>query len=226
MPLIDCPDCTNPVSDRAAFCPTCGCPSKYFPNPEPPKAPAGPPPPLKPILEPFQLLGRLVLALTVAVVVIDLVGLGMGDLHFRWRGLTLVGSAQILVYSLLHYRWWASLPEGSRRTTPELGVAGCLIPLFNVPWLRTTWLGLVEDLNKFLVSRKTPAHSASTMLTQGHVGLYYLGAPILAALPWLGFGFPLWLHVLVDLAAVTTLGAFIGEVNKAAGYVRAHLRRG
>src|SRR5712672_394986 len=28
MPLLQCPDCGNQVSDRAASCPKCGCPTK------------------------------------------------------------------------------------------------------------------------------------------------------------------------------------------------------
>ena len=30
MPLITCPDCGHQVSDRASFCPNCGCPSSAW----------------------------------------------------------------------------------------------------------------------------------------------------------------------------------------------------
>jgi hypothetical protein len=226
MPLIDCPDCTNPVSDRASFCPTCGCPSKYFPRTEieKPKPPA--PPPLVPVYGPFALLGRVVLTLTIVAVGIDLISLGVGDADFRFRGVGVVASAQILVFTLLHYRWWASLPAGHRRTTPEKAVAGCLIPLFNLVWLRTSWFGLIEDLNIFLTAQGTPKHAASTMTTQIHVALYYMLAPLVALLPYFGVSPPYWAHIVCDIAAVISLYGIIQEANRAAAYVRGHRANG
>ncbi len=33
MGLVKCPDCGNMVSERAAACPTCGCPADAFEKP-------------------------------------------------------------------------------------------------------------------------------------------------------------------------------------------------
>lgn len=42
MALIDCPECSRQISDKAAACPHCGCPAKAA-QPEPVKPPSDPP---------------------------------------------------------------------------------------------------------------------------------------------------------------------------------------
>ena len=225
MPLIDCPDCTHPVSDRASFCPTCGCPSQYFPRFEP-QRPQASPKTLEPNLEPFELLGRVVLGLTACVIGVDLTGLALDDVALRYRGVGIAGVVQVLSFTLLHHRWWAALPEDARRTTPSRAVMGTLVPGFNLLWLRTAWFGLVDDLNHFLTAKGTADFSAPTFATQAFVPLYYLLAPTIAALPMVGVELPYWAHIGADLAAFLSLFGFIKGANRAASYALAHKIRG
>ena len=50
---------------------------------------------------------------------------------------------------LLLYRLWTLIQDGEARTTPGKAVGFCLIPLYNIYWNYTAYVGLAADLNKY-----------------------------------------------------------------------------
>ncbi|MCA9545187.1 MAG: zinc ribbon domain-containing protein [Myxococcales bacterium] len=225
MPLIDCPDCKHPVSDRAAFCPHCGCPSEFFgkapPEPEPKPAPA---PAVQPDFGPFERPTTWVLVTSVCAVLADLIGVGTGDGWLRMELLGVSLAAQIAGYTLLHGRWWDSLPFERRTSDPLPAVIRCLIPGYNLAWFGTAYITLVDDLNAEL-RRLDLKVQASGNLARLYVFTYYYLLPIVAVLPVLGLDTSPLLHFAIDGLAMGTLVLYLREANKAAAWLRGAARR-
>ena len=89
-------------------------------------------------------------------VLFALVELGSGDVR-RGHAVGLLAHLAVLVPLIvsgcvLVYKWWASLPNGWRRTTPLRAVGFSFIPFFNWYWTFVITCGLAVDVNRYLDS--------------------------------------------------------------------------
>ncbi len=161
-----------------------------------------------------------VLLFSVAALLADVLGLAAGETSIRRQSLLLTLGAQILGYTLLHGRWWDSLPSARRTVDPLPAVLRCLVPGYNLVWFRTAYVTLTEDLNAEL-TRVGLRKRASPALARLYVFVYYGLTPAVAVLPLLGVDTSGWLHLAVDGLALASLGLYIRDTNEAAAWLRA-----
>jgi hypothetical protein len=61
-----------------------------------------------------------------------------------------LAAAYIIAHCVLLYRWWACLPPGWRQTSPGRAVGFGFIPFYCFYWWFIAYVGLANDLNRFI----------------------------------------------------------------------------
>jgi ABC-type Mn2+/Zn2+ transport system permease subunit len=71
-----------------------------------------------------------------------------------WRAFSILFSIPVAVFgSLILYRGWAAVQDGSAQTTPGKAVGFCFIPFFNLYWSFVAHVGLIKEFNRLAEAR-------------------------------------------------------------------------
>lgn len=125
----------------------------------------------------------------------------------------------LILFTILHYRWWDTLPSGWRRTSPGKAVGLCFIPIVNLFWNFVAYLGLAQDLNR-RAEAKGLVERASTPTAGLFVAWYFVQA-IQIALSMAGDGVvPKALEIGLGVVGLIVLYLFIDDINRVAKALR------
>jgi hypothetical protein len=97
-----------------------------------------------------------------------------------------------LPFMILVYKAWASIQDGSPRTSPGMAILLLFVPLFNLFWMFQAYWGWAQDFNEYAQKRNLPVRPAPEALT-----LTMCIFTLLSAIPFLGIFFALMNQVLL-----------------------------
>lgn len=79
-----------------------------------------------------------------------------------WTILSVVFSIPVAVFgSLILYRGWQAVQDGSAQASPGKAVGFCFIPFFNLYWNFIAHYGLMKEFNRLADARGRPDHKVN-----------------------------------------------------------------
>ena len=101
----------------------------------------------------FAILHHVALALSVIFLAASFID-GPREL---WSAFSILFSIPVAVFgSLILYRGWSAVQDGSAQTTPGKAVGFCFIPFFNLYWNFVAHVGLMKEFNRLAEARGRP----------------------------------------------------------------------
>ena len=120
--------------------------------------------------------------------------------------LIFLGCAAILfatsIWTLLLYRAWEAIQDGSASTTPEKAIGFLFIPFFNFYWLFRAWYGLAQDYNRYF-----ERHGVSARKLEESLFLAFCILSICSMVPLINYLAALPLLVIFIITANNTIDA-------------------